>query len=211
MAHNLIETPTSGSAVSVPDPGDARTAASVEVPFQALTNRVAYLEAHAEGAVPAIVQIPLEAGVVDFAVGGNWQFVDNIWQQTSVAAPAKLWVPLRLPVGVVLVNVILTLAGNAVEGSGAHSSLPATMPKLTLRRVVPTSVTTSAIGTVVATATDPSATTGTYDATHIITLSMSEAISGVTRYSVVIEGEFGSGALANRLAVFGLSATYSPP
>lgn len=39
MAHNLTETSTFTANVSVPDAGDARTAASVETPFQAVTNR----------------------------------------------------------------------------------------------------------------------------------------------------------------------------
>lgn len=39
MSHNLIEVSTFTASVSVPDPGDARTAASVEVPYQALANR----------------------------------------------------------------------------------------------------------------------------------------------------------------------------
>jgi hypothetical protein len=39
MAHNLTDVDTFTSAVTVPDGGDARTAASVEVPFQALSNR----------------------------------------------------------------------------------------------------------------------------------------------------------------------------
>lgn len=43
MAHNLTETDTYTANVSVPDAADARTAASVETPFQALTNRAKYL------------------------------------------------------------------------------------------------------------------------------------------------------------------------
>lgn len=39
MAHNLTEVDVFTSAVTVPDGGDSRTAASVEVPFQALANR----------------------------------------------------------------------------------------------------------------------------------------------------------------------------
>lgn len=43
MAHNLTEADTYTANVSVPDAADARTAASVETPFQALTNRAKYL------------------------------------------------------------------------------------------------------------------------------------------------------------------------
>lgn len=39
MAHNLTDVDVFTSAVTVPDGGDPRTAASVEVPFQALANR----------------------------------------------------------------------------------------------------------------------------------------------------------------------------
>jgi hypothetical protein len=43
MAHNLTETATFTTNVSVPDAADARTAASVETPLQALANRTKYL------------------------------------------------------------------------------------------------------------------------------------------------------------------------
>lgn len=43
MAHNLTETSTFDADVEVPDSGDARTAASVETPFQALANRTRWL------------------------------------------------------------------------------------------------------------------------------------------------------------------------
>jgi len=39
MAHNLTDIDTFTSAVTVPDGGDPRTAASVELPFQAVANR----------------------------------------------------------------------------------------------------------------------------------------------------------------------------
>jgi len=44
MSHALTETPTKGSTVTVPDDGDGATGASVETPFQALTDRVAWCE-----------------------------------------------------------------------------------------------------------------------------------------------------------------------
>lgn len=43
MSHALVETSTFDASVTVPDGGDARTAASVEVGFQALANRSKYL------------------------------------------------------------------------------------------------------------------------------------------------------------------------
>lgn len=48
MAHNLTESSSFTTNVSVPDGGDARTAASVETPFQALTNRTKYLKARTD-------------------------------------------------------------------------------------------------------------------------------------------------------------------
>jgi hypothetical protein len=42
MAHNLSDVDTFTSAVTVPDDGDDRSAASVELPFQALANRTFY-------------------------------------------------------------------------------------------------------------------------------------------------------------------------
>lgn len=44
MSHALTETPTKGSTVTVPDDGDGATGASVETPFQALADRVAWCE-----------------------------------------------------------------------------------------------------------------------------------------------------------------------
>lgn len=44
MSHVLTETPTKGSALTVPDPSDGATSSSVEGPFQACANRIAWCE-----------------------------------------------------------------------------------------------------------------------------------------------------------------------
>lgn len=49
MTTTLTETPTFGASVAVPAAGEARTAASVQTPFQELTNRAAYLRGATDG------------------------------------------------------------------------------------------------------------------------------------------------------------------
>lgn len=51
MTTTLTETSTFGASVAVPATGEARTAASVQTPFQELTNRSAYLRAATDGLV----------------------------------------------------------------------------------------------------------------------------------------------------------------
>lgn len=212
MPHNLTETPTRGSPVSVPDPGDARTAASVDGPFQTLANRVAYLEANGDACRDFNLQMPIESAVLDSLVGGNWVYTNGFWWQTDVAAAAKLWIPLRLPVGATLTTVTVFLSGATLAGAAAHAGVPATKPKITLKASFPSSDTTTTLGTVIGTATDGSASVGAYDTAHTITISgLSEVVTGSKRYAVALEGENGANAAANKLACFGLAVVGTHP
>lgn len=97
MAHSLTETSTFTSAVQVPDSGDARTAASVETPFQALTNRAKWLydavqgtlqwDGHLYTATPS-TGIGVFVGVIRKLVVGAYSF------STSAATEAPGSLPL---------------------------------------------------------------------------------------------------------------------
>jgi hypothetical protein len=83
MAHNLTETDTYTANVSVPDGADNRTAASVETPFQALTNRAKYLYTrltklsgfYSDGTY----QLDLSHGVSTCLADPAWFWVDTLW------------------------------------------------------------------------------------------------------------------------------------
>ncbi|HEX4341322.1 MAG TPA: hypothetical protein VH062_35685, partial [Polyangiaceae bacterium] len=122
MAHNLIETPTRGSVVLVPDPGDSRTAASVETPFQSLTNRVAYLEAHAVGVAPGTFfdasAVNFLGGIQDSSSTGSFTYTAHIYLQNSVAGAPKLDFYGKIPLGSILTGAIVYVRG---AFSGNHT------------------------------------------------------------------------------------------
>lgn len=67
MPHNLTEVSTFTANVSVPDTGDARTAASVETPFQALANRAKYLKNENDTRIADLLGLKTE--LAGFSIG----------------------------------------------------------------------------------------------------------------------------------------------
>ena len=90
---------------------------------------------------------------------GCWTTVD--------AQIASLVIPLHLPHGASLISVTVYL-----KGQSGHTDLPATMPIAKVRKKT---AATAAATTVLATATDASASVGDYEADHSIVLDMSGA------------------------------------
>jgi hypothetical protein len=208
MAHTL--TPSSSNsvaAISVPDPGDPRTAASVEAPFQAIDNTLLWTQLH----IPPIASAGWEQGVTgsqfDALAGGAWTFTAQFWLQTDVSAAAVLYKDVDAPPGYVINQAHARIRGNGF-GVGVHSALPATMPKLTLYELDPfnnNAVLQSA------NATDSSANAAAYDAAHSINITgLTWTISGSRRYRVKLEGEAGANALANRLTLSSFAISWSP-
>lgn len=110
------------------------------------------------------------------------------YRQVDPSVAAEIWFPITRPnPGDVLTSVVVKLAADT------HVSLPASMPLVQVRSVA-TDGTTTTIGSV----TDSSASTGTYQTPHNVTLSLSDTVTSDAWYVVVV-GEHGAFAVANLL------------
>lgn len=111
------------------------------------------------------------------------------WWTTTVNTSTQLNLALSLPHGATLTSVSASF-----KGAGAHVGLPANMPALTVisRPFNSTSV------TVLGTQTDTSASTATYDAQHLITVSaLGHTVNNTTtNYSLQFASESGANALS---------------
>lgn len=209
MSHTLTEVDSYDPNVSVPDPGDARNAASVGVPFQELTNRTAYFKRLVPGATDGEIMIPLATGRPDALTGGVWSWEAggvsiSTWVQTDVSGATPISFELFLPDQVTITQVRAWVVGS-ITGV-AHAGLPATKPTLKLLEIDPGS------GTVTfnASQTDGSGSIGAYDAQHTIILTTSRFVaSQFRRYEVRFTGEGGAGAQASKLALIGLQLNYT--
>lgn len=209
MAHALTETDNYDAAVDVPDPGDPRNAASVEVPFQELTNRTAYFKRLVPGASDGEVMIPLASGMPDALTGGIWNWIAggvsiSYWLQTDVSGATPISFEIFLPDQVTITQVRAWVVGS-ITGV-AHGALPATKPTLKLLEIDPGS------GTVTfnASQTDGSGSVGVYDAAHTIVLTTSRFVaSQFRRYEIRFTGEGGAGAQASKLALIGIQLDYT--
>lgn len=208
MAHAL--TPASSlDTVSVPDPGDARTATSVGTPFQQVTNRTQWLQDHSFGGAA------LNAGLFQFDFTGarnddivnaapGWNYSGGLWTQNDVATAPILWCDFRAPHLAVLESVHLYL----VSLTG-HSALPATMPTLEVQAIDPTAG--NSVLTTSGAQTDASANLTAYQTNHTIDANgLNWTTSGIKRYRVKITGEAGANSSAQKLVLFGLAASWHP-
>lgn len=212
MSHVLTPASTLDS-VTVPDPGDARTAASVQVPFQNVLNRNQWLIDHSfMGAAlsAGIFQFPLSGGANDDIVNATpgWTYTAGFWLQTDVATAPVLWCDVRLPHRATIESVHLYLNGNGA-GGGAHTGLPASLPKLEFQQVDPT-----AGNSIVATTgvvTDSSANLAAYETNHRIDINgLSIAAVGTLGHRIKVTGESGANAAALKLTLFGISFSWHP-
>lgn len=108
MAHNLTESASYFANVSVPDGGDARTAASVETPFQSLANRTKYLKARTD-ALGQYARFRIEAPSPGVASGSKLTLANpNLGAVNNdfVLASNEITVP---EAGIYLVSAILRL------------------------------------------------------------------------------------------------------
>jgi hypothetical protein len=209
MAHGLTDVAAYAPSVVVPDPGDARNAASVEVPFQQLANRSAYFKRQVPGATNGSIMVPLAAGQPDAFTGGVWSWEAggvslSTWVQTDISGATPIGFELFLPDQITVTAVRAFVVGS-ITGV-AHASLPATKPTLKLLEIDP------GAGTVTfnASQTDTSGTIGAYDAQHVILLTTSRFIaSQFRRYEIRFTGEGGAGAQAAKLALIGLQLDYT--
>lgn len=211
MSHTL--TPVSSqelAGVTVPDPGDPRTAASVVTPIQALLNTIYWLYNHIPPIAGSGLHVPITGAVNDAIVNVNgWTFSGALWEQSDISIAPVLWVDIPVPRGYVLNQVHARVKGNGF-GVGAHSSLPATKPTLTVYEMDPTN--NNSILQTGGPVTDASASVGAYDAAHSIDITgLTWTIaSDIRKYMVKLTGEAGANSLANRLTLAGISVSWSP-
>jgi hypothetical protein len=205
MPSTLSETSTWGSTVTIPSAGDLRNVSSVNTPIGTLANRTQRLRDSIAGRAatwswtqPAATYT--QHGTTRFTASST---NNPVPVQTDVGGAGMLWFPiLNLPILGTLSNITLYLRGGHVS---THSALPATMPKLSL-------VQPGASPTVIATATDSSASVGAYDAQHTIVLSPALNLASITPVALLFEGETGANSVTNALALyyFGFTVTGSP-
>jgi hypothetical protein len=200
MPHNLTPVSEYTGNVSVPVGGDPRTALSVEVPFQTLTNRAAWLrdqtlELQYKGvtrqiATEAYSPINFIAPYVLSGGGGPY------WRQLSTpTANDHVVYRLGMPQGATLNSITVRL-----QGAAAHVGLPASVPTLRLLRVDATDFTSGWVlqGSI---SSDLSANTTAYQAVHTITVgSLSVVVDNAQyNYFACVSGEGSTNALSGLL------------
>lgn len=219
MAHVLTPAATLDS-VTVPDPGDARTAASVTVGMQNLLNRTDYMMSRIPELSNAVNrQMPvtggnsdIEGSITTFGVPGwTWDGTKRLWIQTDVASAAKLHIDLQLPVGALITNVSAGIRGSI---GAAHAGNVATPPTIVFQQLDPA----SSLGTTVdvtASATGTDSTGGNlglgYDGVHVLSCTPNITTLQAARYCVMITGETGANSAAGKLALYGISVSWTAP
>lgn len=216
MAHNLTEGGTYAANVTVPDPGDPRTAASVELPFQQLADRtnnhqtrltaaetnITAIKAVSPGAATSLVlKVPL---MPVWGSNQDWRHIieGQLNDADDDGSVAYFDLSSVLPRGGGKIHTIsMTLLGTS-----GHGALPGNMPKLELLRK---DGVTGAVS-VRATLTDSSASTAAYQAIHGLqqALGSPESISGFGWW-YKLTGESGSNALTE-LGLIDLSIIVVP-
>lgn len=132
------------------------------------------------------------------------EFVDYpVWRNTGSGASA-LWctVPALAPVRLTSVKAALQ-SDNLVP----HDDLPEVMPALTLVELDGFAATYTNIATQV----DDSPDKATYDALHVVTLSVSQVLDPAKQYAVRVRGESGDNSLAGSLVLRALSLSWDAP
>lgn len=201
MPQNITDATTWTATLTAPADGDAVDADDFIGHLQGLANRSKYLYAHSMVARTQI-QLPLTNSSID----SRWTYSVGYFINTDTSAAAHLGIELGglVPPGATLTEVKAFLNGG--EG-GAHAGVPANKPKIGLYEIDPTD------GSFDYTieATDPSASTGAYDVDHTITVAVERTVSKDKRYLVEFVGESGANASNGKLALWGISVSWTAP
>lgn len=162
MPDNLTATPEYVGSVTVPAGGDPRTALSIRVPIQTLTNRAAYAKQRIDQLEGRGAARTISTGVWA-ASEAEWSRTEFAWQTINGSTAVRVLYYLLgdLPNGVVLNTVQLW-----IKPQGGHVGLPATMPRISLYEL-PVN-TPSTPGVALMTAIDDSASVSAFEAPHVI-------------------------------------------
>lgn len=197
MAKTLVESNEFTADITVPEGGDARTAASIEPAFQRLTNRSKFLKERIPG-VAASYRVEIPLAVIQ---NTNGRFTGNGsgWFQSDVTSGGPLYIVIpRFPEGKIDELHVL------VAGGVGHAGLPGTKPSIGLFRWNATpgdpAVGSSYAGVVGGVyQSDPSASVAAYEAVHLISQTgLNYTPDANELIQLVIWGESGANALANQ-------------
>lgn len=133
---------------------------------------------------------------------------ESIWLQTSAGGTgigAELYIPLDVFLGSTLDSVSVNLTGG--YGPGApHGALPGNMPIMEVCQVNSATGTRTVLGSI----TDTSPNVPAYEATHTLTVSgLAVATLATFQYQVRITGEGLPNSLDDKLAVLGVTSSYT--
>lgn len=199
MAHTYTPTATWNTGYTIPDDGDDRDAASVDVALEALGDRTQFLYARS---APGTIDIPTPTNYLN--ADWAWNVSPMGWEQATVGAV----VGVILDVGAALPS-LCTLDAVTVQCKGAagHIALPGTPPKIQLWRQPAGGAAPTKIGEQI----DTSATVLVYEDDHPITITgLAEAydVTDGNRYYLHIFGESGTNDL-NGFTTYGYYAAVS--
>ena len=198
MPHTYTPVPSNNPAtITLPDDGDAESAASVNTPFGSLADKVA----HANWPeTDATKKYPLSLRTITRTCPGSFMVDDfTKWLGSSpftnctVATKQDAYIPVPLPNGSTWTSAFAGFVG-AAGHAAFPGGKPATMPVM---RAVKFNPNTGAL-TVIASVTDPSASAAVYEAAHSLTIvGMTEVIDTNTfNYFIKIETEGGANGIA---------------
>lgn len=204
MSAALVEVSEFTTSVVVPEDGDPRDAASVEVPFQALTNRALFLRNHTPGAAE-FYELDVPLGPASDPTTFAFQNGPFGLSQSSTSTPFH-FVQLALPY-----DLSGGWAAKIAEikayflPAGGHGGLPASQPEITLWRQPRTG---SGSGVSVQAQQLAAGSVGAYETAQTITMVLGGSGHTILNdhvYWVSFEGESGAnsatGLLLTRLTM----------
>ena len=200
---NFTETATWAANVAGIDNGDQLNETEINAAPKTLTDRGLYLRTH--GSIWARdVTTHLLPVINGWGEAGYWEAHPTLGvRQTDVAGSSRVY-QLELPAESA---VTVTQVRARLAPAGAHGGLPANMPTLSLNYW---DVATNSQFTV-GTQTDTSGSVGAYEAVHLVTLTVSHALSiSGRRYVIQINGESSTNALAG-LRIVSLDINWTAP
>lgn len=207
MPQNITDVDTWTTPLQDLADGDLIDGAAFLAAQQGVGNRTEFLRKRVIGAESETIMFPLIAMPLDTSLATAWTFGNSgsayAINQGTTGSAGLIFLELALPKSCRLTTLSVILAG-----ATGHVALPATMPTVQLHRQDTGSV---AAPTLVASATDTSATFAAYELAHAVTLTgLSEVIAhSGNRWYVRVSGETGANSVAG-LALLSLEGTVTP-
>jgi hypothetical protein len=206
---DLVDVATFSAVVHVPKSGEDVSAATVEVPFQSLANRTAYLhgettrlaaEGNAFRGSGGVRAFPFVAS--DASSSGQWDrdFTPGCWTQIDVSGINRSIIAhIHLPKGTTITRIDVWISPSG------HSAAPAVLPSWYFYK------TTNAGPTLLTSKADTS-TWPLYDSAHAISKNPVSILFNDEdgAYTLELNGEAGANALDNALVVYYIQMYITP-